>query len=90
MMYRYIDEYNIEEWNKKYVIIGDKQISYPSEEDLLQAGLKPLVDGDDCENIEYDPDTQTIIEYYENTDSRIIRHYQVMNILLSEEEVVYE
>lgn len=74
MMYKYIDEYTIEKWDEKYVILDGKQISYPSDDVLLQAGIKPLVED---EMPVYDEATQYIVEYYEDTDTVIIKHWRV-------------
>ena len=77
MMYKYIDEYTIEKWDEKYVILDGKQISYPSDDVLLQAGIKPLIED---EMPVYDEDTQYIVEYYEDTDTAIIKHWRVEDI----------
>ena len=82
MMYRYIDEYTIEKWDEKYVILDGKQISYPSDDVLLQAGIKPLVED---EMPVYDEATQFIVEYYEDTDTAIIKHWRVEDIPPMEE-----
>ena len=74
MMYRFIDEYSIEKWNEKYVILDGKQISYPSDDVLLQAGIKPLIED---EIPVYDEETQYIIECYEDTITTIIKHWRV-------------
>ena len=82
MMYKYIDEYTIEKWDEKYVILDGKQISYPSDDVLLQAGIKPLIED---EMPVYDEDTQYIVEYYEDTDTAIIKHWRVEDIPPMEE-----
>lgn len=77
MMYKYIDEYTIEKWDEKYVILDGKQISYPSDDVLLRAGIKPLIED---EMPVYDEATQYIVEYYEDTDAVIIKHWRVEDI----------
>ena len=77
MMYRFIDEHSIEKWDEKYVILDGKQISYPSDDVLLRAGIKPLIED---EMPVYDEDTQYIVEYYEDTDTAIIKHWRVEDI----------
>ena len=77
MMYRYIDEHVIEKWDEKYVILDGKQISYPSDDVLLQAGIKPLIED---ETPVYDEATQYIVEYYEDTNTAIIKHWRVEDI----------
>lgn len=84
MMYRYIDEHAIEKWDEKYVILDGKQISYPSDDVLLQAGIKPLVED---EIPIFDEMTQWVMEYYENTDDAIIKHWKVEDIPSMEEVV---
>lgn len=77
MMYKYIDEHTIEKWDEKYVILDGKQISYPSDDVLLRAGIKPLIED---EMPVYDEETQYIVEYYEDTDTAIIKHWRVEDI----------
>ena len=86
-MYKYIDEYTIEKWDEKYVILDGKQISYPSDDVLLQAGIKPLIED---EMPVYDEATQYIVEYYENTDTAIIKHWRVEDIPPMEEVAIDE
>ena len=78
MRYKFIDEYNIKKWDEKYVILNGKQISYPSEDVFLQAGIKPLVDDEVIP--EYDELTQMVVDYYEDTDTAIIKHLRVEEI----------
>ena len=77
MMYKFIDEHSIEKWDEKYVILDGKQISYPSDDVLLQAGIKPLIED---EIPVYDEATQYIVEYYDDTDTAIIKHWRVEDI----------
>ena len=83
-LYKFIDENNIIEWDKNYVILNDKQISYPSEEILREAGIKPLIEDDIPE---HDEINQYILEYYEETDTCIIKHWKILDIPLIEEVV---
>lgn len=87
MMYKYIDERSIEKWDEKYVILDGKQISYPSDDVLLQAGIKPLIED---EMPVYDEATQYIVEYYEDTDTAIIKHWRVEDIPPIEEVAIDE
>ena len=77
MMYRFIDEETIKKWDEKYVILDGKQISYPSDDVLLQAGIKPLIED---EMPVYDEATQYVVECYEDTDTAIIKHWRVEDI----------
>ena len=83
-LYRFIDENTIQEWNEKYVIVDGKQISYPSNDMLKEAGIKPLVED---EIPIFDEMTQWVMEYYENTDDTIIKHWKVEDIPSMEEVV---
>lgn len=87
MMYRYIDEHSIKKWDEKYVILDGKQISYPSDDVLLQAGIKPLIED---EMPVYDESTQYIVEYYEDTITTIMKHWRVEDIPPMEEVDVDE
>ena len=84
-MYRFIDEYTVTKWEEKYVILNGKQISYPSPELLLQAGIKPLIE-DDVVPV-YDEATQMLIEYYEDAATAIIKHKRVEDIPSIEEAI---
>ena len=64
-LYRFIDENTIQKWDEKYVVVNDKQISYPSNDILKEARIKPLVED---EIPVFDGMTQWVMEYYENTD----------------------
>ena len=72
--YRYISETQVEEYDKKYVVVDEKQISHPSAETLLKAGIKPLVEGP---MPEYDENTQYLERYYEDGETEITRQYRV-------------
>lgn len=83
-LYRFIDENTIQEWNEKYVIVDGKQISYPSNDMLKKAGIKPLMED---EIPIFDEMAQWVMEYYENTDDAIIKHWKVEDIPSMEEVV---
>ena len=83
-LYRFIDENTIQEWNEKYVIVDGKQISYPSNDMLKEAGIKPLVED---EIPIFDEMTQWVMEYYENTDDAIIKHWIVEDVPSMEEVI---
>ena len=72
--YKFIDEAHIEAYDKKYVVVDEKQISHPSAETLLKAGIKPLVEGP---TPEYDENTQCLERYYEDGETEITRQYRV-------------
>ena len=76
-LYEFINENYIQEWDKRYVILDGKQISYPSEDILKEAGIKTLVED---EIPVFDGMTQWVMEYYENTDDAIIKHWRVEDI----------
>ena len=86
MMYKFIDEYNVQEWDKKYIILNEKQISYPSCDILLQAGYKPLVEADEIP--EFNPDNQIITERNEELEDKIIKKHVVNEMQIPIEEVV--
>lgn len=75
--YQFIDGRNVEEYTKKYVIVDGKQISHPSAETLLKAGIKPLVEGP---MPECDENTQYLERYYEDGETEITRQYRVCDI----------
>ena len=83
-LYCFIDENTIQKWDEKYVIVNGKQISYPSEDILKEAGIKPLIE-DKIPN--FDEITQWVIEYYEDAEDVIIKHWRVENIPSMEEVV---
>lgn len=84
-MYKFINEYQIEEYTKPYVYVDGMQISYPSAEVLLMAGIKPLVVED---TPEYDEATQFIVPYYEDGETQIIQKWNVCD--MPTEEVIYD
>ena len=75
--YRFKDKYSIEEYNKPYVYVNEMQISYPSAEVLLMAGIKPLVVESEPE---YDETTQYTYPYYEDGEEAITQKWQVESI----------
>ena len=75
--YEFIDEHNIKEYTKKYVVVDSKQISHPSAETLLKAGIKPLV-------VEVMPeltDTQCAEPYYVDGDTQITQKWNVYEVI---------
>lgn len=86
-MYKFINEYQIEEYTKQYVYVDGLQISYPSAEVLLMAGIKPLVVE---EAPLYDEDTQYVEAYYEDGETQITQKWTVYDILVDEEVIVDE
>ena len=75
--YKFIDEHKIEEYTKKYVIVDGKQISHPSEETLLKAGIKPLVVED---MPTYNEETQYVGAYYVDGDTEIVQKWRIVDI----------
>lgn len=75
--YEFIDEHNIEEHTKKYVIVDGKQISHPSAETLLKAEKKPLV----VEDMPlYNEETQYAEHYYVDGETEIVQKWNVYDI----------
>lgn len=75
--YKFINEYQIEEYTKPYVRVNGFQISYPSKEVLLMAGIKPLI----IEDIpEYNEEAQYVEPYYEDGETEIIKKWNVYDI----------
>ena len=75
--YQFINEHSIKEYTKKYVIVDDKQISHPSAETLLKAGIKPLVVED---MPTYNEETQYAEHYYVDGDTEITQKWNVYDI----------
>lgn len=75
--YQFIDEHNIKEYTKKYVIVDGKQISHPSAETLLKAGIKPLVVED---MPTYNEETQYAEAYYVDGDAEITKKWNVYDM----------
>ena len=76
-MYKFINKYRIEKYDKKYVYVDGLQISYPSAEVLLMAGIKPLVVEP---TPEYDEATQYLNAYYEDGETEITQRFEVLDI----------
>lgn len=75
--YQFIDEHNIEKYTKKYVIVNGKQISHPSAETLLKAGIKPLV----VEDVpEHNDETQYAEHYYVDGKAEITQKWRIVDI----------
>lgn len=85
MMYQFINEYQIEKYDKPYVNVAGLQISHPSKEVLLMAGIKPLVEEP---MPEYDEAVQYIEPYYEECEQEIVQKWNVYDI--PTEEVTYD
>ena len=76
-MYKFIDEYKIEKYDKQYVYVDNIQISYPSAEVLLMAGIKPLV----VEELPaYDEMTQFAEAYFVNGETEITQKWRIIDI----------
>ena len=75
--YQFINEHNIKKYTKKYVIVDGKQISHPSEDTLLKAGIKPLVEGP---MPEYDEYTQYLEPYYVDGDTEITKKWRIIEV----------
>ena len=84
-MYKFINEYHIEEYKKPYVYVDGLQISNPSAEVLLMAGVKPLISE---EAPEYDMSTHYITPYYEEEEHNIVMKWELQDI--PEEVIEYE
>ena len=74
--YRYISETQIEEYTKKYVVVDNKQISHPSAETLLKAGIKPLV----VEDMPELTDMQYAEPYYVDGETEIVQKWRIVDI----------
>ena len=79
--YKFINEHYIEEYTKPYVYVDGLQISYPSAEVLLMAGIKPLAVEDEPE---YNIETQYTVPYYVDGETEITQRWKVCDI----EEVI--
>lgn len=75
--YQFIDEHNIEEYTKKYVIVDGKQISHPSAETLLKKDIKPLV----VEDMPQMTDTQYAEHYYVDGETEIVQKWNVLEVI---------
>ncbi len=84
-MYKFISKYQIEKYDKPYVYVEGLQISHPSAEVLLMAGIKPLVVDDVPE---HDENKQYLAPYYEDGEEVITRKWEVQDI--PEEVIEYE
>lgn len=83
--YKFANEHYIEEYTKPYVSINGRQISYPSAEVLLGAGIKPLV----VEEIpEHNEETQYVESYYVDGETEITQKWNVYDY--PEDEVIID
>jgi hypothetical protein len=77
MMYKFINEHQIEKYTKPYVYVDGLQISHPSAEVLLMAGVKALV----VEEVPvFDPETQYAEPYYIDGETEITQKWIVKDI----------
>lgn len=92
--YRFISETQIEEYTKKYVVVEIEeteetdeesrvvkrmvQISHPSAETLLKAGIKPLIEE---EEPTHNPDTQAVEYYYEDGKTEIFKKWRIVEVV---------
>lgn len=75
--FRFINEGFIEEYKKPYVYVDGMQVSYPSAETLLMAGIKSLV----VEDIPtYDEENQYVESYYVDGETEITQKWNVYDI----------
>jgi hypothetical protein len=81
MYYKFINEHQIEEYTKPYVYVDGLQVSYPSAEVLLMAGIKPLVIE---EAPQYDEAVQYIEPYYVDGKTEITQKWNVCDIPFEE------
>lgn len=79
--YRYISETQIEPYDKGYVVVDGKQISNPSAETLLKAGIKPLTED---EKPAHDENTQYLEWTFENKETEIAVHWKVIEVVHDE------
>lgn len=81
--YKFINEHYIEEYTKPYVYVEGLQISYPSKEVLLMAGIKPLV----VEEVPaHNEETQYVEFYYVDGETEITQKWKVFDV--PEDEVI--
>lgn len=73
MMYKFINKYSVEKYEKDYVYVDGLQISNPSREVLLMANIKPLRE----EEVPVCGDTQYVTPYYEETESEIVQKWEI-------------
>ena len=77
MMYKFINKHQVEKYNKPYVYVEGLQISNPSKEVLLMAGIKPLIEEP---TPTYDEATQYVESYYEDGETAIVQKWNVYDI----------
>lgn len=81
--YRFINESQLEEYDKGYAVVDDVQISNPSADVLLRIGVKPLEVAD--EPI-YDENTQHLEPYYVERKKKITKKWRVVDVEVSEND----
>ena len=83
-MYKFINKNTIKEFTDKFIILNGKQISYPSDNTLFEAGYKPVVKD---ENIpDFNPYEDTIEAEYEEKEDKIIKHFVISKFSSFEKE----
>ena len=75
--FKFINENHIEEYKKPYVYVNGLQISHPSAEVLMMAGIKPLVVVDVPTHNE---ETQYVAPYYVDGETEITQMWRVCDI----------
>ena len=83
MLYKYINKYKIKKADRyEILIIDDKQIINPKDEDFIRAGYKSLIE---TEKPTYDEETQYLIPYYEEETNDIYQYWEIHDIEVEEE-----
>ena len=77
MYYEFINRHRVEKYDKPYVNVEGRQISYPSAEVLLMAGIKPLK-VEECPM--YDETTQFAEAYYVDGETEITQKWRIIDI----------
>lgn len=77
-MYKFINENTVKEFADKFIILNGKQISYPSDNTLFEAGYKPIVEDENIPS--FNPDEERIEIEYEEKEDKIIKHFVVSKI----------
>lgn len=88
-MYKFINKNTIKEFTDKFIILNGKQISYPSDNTLFEAGYKPIVEDEDLPI--FNPEEEMIDFEYEEKEDKIIKHFVISKIpSFIEEEIINE
>ena len=83
-LYKFINEYKIEKFNKEFVVIDNVIYTNPQEEHLRVLGYKDLIG---AEEPEYDYGTQYLLKKYIEGDTSISIVYEVKELPPMEEIV---